>query len=348
MKKKLALLLAISTLTIIGTTNAFAHDLVIEGEERTGKSYPTISGSYYTYDENIGSDVKKDVTIHLIPKNERFRVSENDYSDGTGVAIYYLALGDRNSSSTNESYNGGSSAFLYDYVDSLWYEKGVYYDFNSLAEIGNFSMDRDTAFFPVVFKEYSEYDWSLEELNPYIFKLVDAPLLEIDVATDSNASGDISTDIPNTGGSSNHSGSSSSGGTGRKISSVNPANVNGEWIKDDNGWWFKKMDGSYPKNEWIMNNNIWYFFDEAGYMKTNWIEINGVKYFLNPDGAMVSNDWTFQDGKWYYLNSTGAMQANCWIKWKGLWYYLTADGTLAVDTVTPDNYRVDLNGVWIE
>ena len=77
-------------------------------------------------------------------------------------------------------------------------------------------------------------------------------------------------------------------------------------------------------------------------------EINGVKYFLNPDGAMVSNDWTFQDGKWYYLNSTGAMQANCWIKWKGLWYYLTADGTLAVDTVTPDNYRVDLNGVWIE
>lgn len=350
MKKKFALLFAISSLTILSSTNVFAHDLVIEGEEKTGKSYPTETGYYYDYDSNVGTEVKRDITIHLIPKNERFRVSEKDYGDGWGVAIYYVVLGNRDSSGTTEdgSFNGGSSSVLNDYVDSLWYEPNIYYDFTSSSEIMNFQMDREFAFFPVVFQEYSEYDWSMGELNPYIFKLVDAPLLESDipVASDSNATED--NEKPNnSGSSSSNSSSSSSSSRSSRAVAKNQSNVSGSWVKDDTGWWFKKLDGSYPKNEWIMNNNIWYFFDEVGYMKTGWVEWNGAKYFLNPDGAMVSNDWTFQDGKWYYLNNIGAMQSNSWVKWKEQWYYLTADGTMAVDTLTPDNYRVDADGIWI-
>lgn len=356
MKRNLALLLAISSLTILGASNAFAHDLIIEGEEKTGKRYPTEAGCYYDSDEN-GIDERRDITIHLIPKNERFRVSEKDYEDGWGVAIYYLVLGNRDNSGTTDdgSFNGSSSAALNDYVDSLWYEPGVYYDFSSSSEIMNFQMDCEYAFFPVVFEEYSEYDWTMSQLNPYIFKLVDAPLLESDIPVASAPNATEDNKKPNNsgensaGGSSSNSGSSGSpSGSNRQVVAKNQSNVSGSWVKDDTGWWFKKIDGSYPKNEWILNNNIWYFFDETGYMKTNWVEWNGVKYFLNPDGAMVSNDWTFQNGKWYYLNDTGAMQSNNWVKWKDQWYYLTADGTMAVDTVTPDNYRVNANGAWIQ
>ena len=31
----------------------------------------------------------------------------------------------------------------------------------------------------------------------------------------------------------------------------------------------------------------------------------------------------------------------------GKWYYLGADGACYMDTITPDGYRVDVNGAWM-
>lgn len=36
------------------------------------------------------------------------------------------------------------------------------------------------------------------------------------------------------------------------------------------------------------------------------------------------------------------------IQTNGYWYYVGADGALFVNGTTPDGYRVDANGVWIQ
>ncbi|MFR3753370.1 MAG: hypothetical protein ACLTW9_15790 [Enterocloster sp.] len=30
------------------------------------------------------------------------------------------------------------------------------------------------------------------------------------------------------------------------------------WIKDNNGWWYRRPDGSYPANAWHTINHHWY------------------------------------------------------------------------------------------
>ena len=62
----------------------------------------------------------------------------------------------------------------------------------------------------------------------------------------------------------------------------------------------------------------------------------------------MQTGWKRIDGVWYFFNGGGYMVKNQWVEWKGSWYYLTEDGKMAVDTVTPDGYRVDKNGVWID
>lgn len=36
-----------------------------------------------------------------------------------------------------------------------------------------------------------------------------------------------------------------------------------------------------------------------------------------------------------------------WVKWKDKWYYLNADGSMATNSITPDGYKIDSNGIWI-
>ncbi len=35
-----------------------------------------------------------------------------------------------------------------------------------------------------------------------------------------------------------------------------------------------------------------------------------------------------------------------WLSYKNQWYYLGQDGKMLKDTVTPDGYRVNHEGVW--
>lgn len=130
--------------------------------------------------------------------------------------------------------------------------------------------------------------------------------------------------------------------------SKNPSKQNRSiWVKNEKGWQLKWSTGSYAKSEKVLLDGKWYWFDAKGYMLTGWNFINGDWYFMNPNGVMVQSDWTQQNGKWYYLRSDGAMLQG-WTNWKGRWYYCTSpDGSLAVDTITPDGYRVDANGIRI-
>lgn len=134
-------------------------------------------------------------------------------------------------------------------------------------------------------------------------------------------------------GSSSGSGSSGGGGGGGSSSggfgkpSVSGGNVGqvlgverslagGQWMQDGTGWWYKKADGSYPKNNWgnedYNGKTYWYYFLDSGYMATGWIELNGSKYYLFPTsdgwkGRMVTG-WQWIDGYCYYLEEGGANQ----------------------------------------
>ena len=152
------------------------------------------------------------------------------------------------------------------------------------------------------------------------------------------------------GGSSSGSGGSggsSGGGSGSfKVSSsltgqvlgVDRSLSGGQWIQDEKGWWYKRADGSYPKNSWgyeaYNGKSYWYYFLDSGYMATGWIEVNGSKYYLFPNsdgwkGRMLTG-WQWIDGNCYYLDSQGQNE-----------------GALYRNTTTPDGFTVDSEGRWV-
>nr|WP_314833348.1 hypothetical protein [uncultured Oribacterium sp.] len=148
-------------------------------------------------------------------------------------------------------------------------------------------------------------------------------------------------------GGSGGSGGSSGGGSGSfKVSSsfsgqvlgVDRSLSGGQWIQDEKGWWYKRADGSYPKNSWgyeaYNGKSYWYYFLDSGYMATGWVEVNGSKYYLFPNsdgwkGRMLTG-WQWIDGNCYYLDAQGQNE-----------------GALYRNTTTPDGYAVDAEGRWV-
>ena len=118
----------------------------------------------------------------------------------------------------------------------------------------------------------------------------------------------------------------------------------GFWRQSGSRWWFMQLDGSYPYNQWAKLDNIWYHFDSSGWMQTGWVK-DGSWYYLDGSGAMKTG-WLKDNGSWYYLDSSGAMKTG-WMKVSGKWYYAYSSGALAINTTTPDGYRVNYNGEWV-
>ena len=75
----------------------------------------------------------------------------------------------------------------------------------------------------------------------------------------------------------------------------------------------------------------WYYFETDGVMATGIRNINNETYYFemtkdNKEGLMATG-WRNIAGKWYYFTTSGAMLKN---------------------TTTPDNYKVDATGAWIQ
>lgn len=119
----------------------------------------------------------------------------------------------------------------------------------------------------------------------------------------------------------------------------------GRWVKSGSRWWFKGSDGSYPSNGWEKIDKVWYYFDSSGWMQTGWVKDNGSWYYLDNSGAMKTG-WLKDNGSWYYLDGSGAMKTG-WFAVSGKWYYAYSSGALAINTTTPDGYRVNANGEWV-
>ena len=155
------------------------------------------------------------------------------------------------------------------------------------------------------------------------------------------------------------------------------------WKKNNTGWWYENTDGSYPYSAWKEIKGKWYYFDSRGYCVMNtWIG----NYYLGSSGAMLVNTttpdgykvdengkwieerqatWKKNDTGWWYEEKDGSYPTSTWKEIKGKWYYfdsrgycvmntwignyyLGSSGAMLVNTTTPDGYRVDENGKWID
>ena len=169
----------------------------------------------------------------------------------------------------------------------------------------------------------------------------------VNTGNSGSASKAVSSSSGGSSGGSASSGGSSGGGSGSfKVSSsfsgqvlgVDRSLSGGQWIQDEKGWWYKRADGSYPKNSWgyeaYNGKSYWYYFLDSGYMATGWVEVNGSKYYLFPNsdgwkGRMLTG-WQWIDGNCYYLDPQGQNE-----------------GALYRNTTTPDGFTVDSEGRWV-
>lgn len=110
-------------------------------------------------------------------------------------------------------------------------------------------------------------------------------------------------------------------------SSQSPQQPTLGWIYDYTGWYYIKADGNRAAGEWLELSDGDYWIDANGYMATGWRH--------------------YTDGSWYYFNSNGAMVKNFWVLDNGKWFYLGDQGYMLRNTITPDGYQVDKEGVWI-
>lgn len=144
--------------------------------------------------------------------------------------------------------------------------------------------------------------------------------------------------------SSSTSTSSSSGNYSNTDTTMTTHQSKSTWMYSNGRWWYKHEDGTYTTNDWEKINGVWYRFDNSGWMQTGWVK-DGSWYYLDGSGAMKTG-WLKDNGSWYYLQDSGAMKTG-WMKVSGKWYYAYSSGALAINTTTPDGYRVNYNGEWV-
>lgn len=152
------------------------------------------------------------------------------------------------------------------------------------------------------------------------------------------------TQRPSSGSSGGSSSGGGRGGSSRSVigSAMSPnSDSAGTWIQDSTGWWYQNKDGSYPAACWQLltynGTSDWYHFDEKGYMQTGWFtDTDGNRYYLHAvsDGTRgrMYTGWNLIDGVWYYFNPTSD----------------GTKGSLFMNRQTPDGYRVDASGAWVE
>ena len=133
------------------------------------------------------------------------------------------------------------------------------------------------------------------------------------------------------------------------------------WQQNGGNWYY--YEGNTAVTDWKNISGTWYYFDGSGVMSTNWEKVNGAWYYFSTDGAMRTS-WQKVSGAWYYMDNSGAMQTD-WKKISNAWYYFNGDGVMQanrwvgdyylgssgamlVNTKTPDGYRVDASGKWIQ
>lgn len=96
--------------------------------------------------------------------------------------------------------------------------------------------------------------------------------------------------------------------------------------------------------KWIADG--YYYFKSSGAMQTGWYQENNKWYYLAENGKMVTGLYQVYHST-YYFDGSGVMKTD-WIKLGDGWHYFDKSGAMLRNTVTPDGYYVDQEGIWKE
>lgn len=185
---------------------------------------------------------------------------------------------------------------------------------------------------------------SIKAFTDYIYKhcpesmiVDDSYFEELDTNSGSNSQNGNSDDR---GTSLSERYSNGSGKTNHQISPQMDITMTGTWYFKNNTWKYYSFSGIETVG-WqkllCETTSYWFYFNEAGIMQTGWlVDPTGNTFYLNEisdgtKGRMVIG-WNKINGNWYYFN-------------------INSDGTqgrLLKDTLTPDGYRVNEVGVYVE
>lgn len=86
----------------------------------------------------------------------------------------------------------------------------------------------------------------------------------------------------------------------------------GEWVHDDSGWWYRRPDGTWPRDEWERIDGKWYWFNDSGYIVGGWIQWHGGWYWLHDQhdghfGEMAESTCLTIEGEIYCFDANGRM-----------------------------------------
>ncbi|MDR2024480.1 MAG: hypothetical protein LBQ71_14820 [Hungatella sp.] len=349
---------------------------VIEGEEETGKTYPTVTKYFEDYDTKTKKVVLGQRKVHLIPKEEKIRFDNVNDSDVNFFMMETFDFSDSKPNISESDFDGDGIGFMKSQTtDGKWelFEKETLNEFQTIPyETGN--EDIIWCLYPT--KSGNSWDFEIVvdvnedgnviwysgeramDTDAYFFRFTDDPLLTEDTDTpeeENKATPSEATpsepEKPTDKGKGSSGESSSGGGSGRVVSAKKTeadTYPNATWQIGENGTWIlKKSNGELVKG-WAKVKGIWYHMNlETGFMTTGWFtDTDGKIYYLTNIGAMLQG-WNHIDNKWYYFETSGFRFSGWLLNKDNKWYYLGTDGIMLADTTTPDGYNVDSNGAWI-
>ena len=102
---------------------------------------------------------------------------------------------------------------------------------------------------------------------------------------------------------------------------------------------------------WNQNSTGWWYCTDTAnkyYYKDVWQKIEGEWYSFDAEGYARQSVWLQDQRKWYYLKESCKMAKSEWLWIDGECYCFSDQGALYVGTVTPDGYKVDETGAWVQ
>lgn len=136
-----------------------------------------------------------------------------------------------------------------------------------------------------------------------------------------------------------------------KVRAVNSSSKKGDWYESDYIYVDEQMLANIQSGNYTN-----YTGSNGGGTNTNatpgvpvgqWIQNNVGWWYQRADGSYPTNGWMQIGGIWYCFDSVGYMRTG-WIQSGGAWYYCDASGAMLTNTTTPDGFKLDANGVWIQ
>lgn len=140
-----------------------------------------------------------------------------------------------------------------------------------------------------------------------------------------------------------------------KVRSVNSNSKKGDWFESDYIYVDEEMledikAGRYSgtTNDSTSTGTGSTASTPGGATGAQWVKDNVGWWYRYSNGTYPTNGWLLINNVWYCFDSVGYMRTG-WIQAGNAWYYCdTTNGGMLTNTTTPDGYRVDANGVWVQ